>query len=141
MLVYVDDCLLIDHGQCLAIEELNKEYRLKNDAYRRPDRYLGATTDPYTCTGGNTYWSMSPLHYLKEECKTVRATSEKEGRRDETKSTDDTNTQIRNRRINKEQQTACMIEESSNPRHQSGRQIFYHETNSAFIVCVFLLSN
>ena len=82
MLVYVDDCLLINHGPGPAIEELNKEYRFEERRVQTT-RYLGATIDHYSSTDGNTYWSMSPHHYLKEACKTVRATSEKEGRRDE----------------------------------------------------------
>ena len=55
MLVYVDDCLLIDHDPGPVMEELKKEYSLKNDAYGRPDRYFGATIDPYTCTDGKIY--------------------------------------------------------------------------------------
>ena len=35
MLVYVDDCLLIDHDPGPVMEELKKEYSLKNDAYGR----------------------------------------------------------------------------------------------------------
>ena len=66
MLVYVDDRLLIDHDPGSVMEELKKEYRLKNDAYGQPDRYLGAIIDTYECTDGNTYWSMSPRHHLKE---------------------------------------------------------------------------
>ena len=82
MLVYVDDCLLNDHDPGPVMEELKKEYNLKNDAYGRPERYLGATIDPYTCTDGKTHWSMPPRHYLKEARKTVSATrSEQEGRR------------------------------------------------------------
>ena len=80
MLVDVDDCLPIDHDPGPVMEELKKEYSLKNDAYRRPDRYLGAIIDSYTYTDGNAYWSMSPHHYFKEVCKTVKATSDKEGR-------------------------------------------------------------
>ena len=71
---------LIDHDPSPVMIELKKEYSLKKDAYGRPDRYLGATIDPLTCTYYITYWSMYPPHYLKEACKTVGATSEKEGR-------------------------------------------------------------
>jgi len=84
MLVYIDDCLLIDDDSGPVIEKLKKEYRLKNDAYRWPDR---AIIDPYECTDCNTYWSMSPRHYLKKAHKFFRATSEKESWRDETEST------------------------------------------------------
>ena len=71
MFVYVDVCLLIDRGPGPAIEELNKEYRFEERRVQTT-RYLGATIDHYSSTDGNTYWSMSSCHYLKEACKTIR---------------------------------------------------------------------
>ena len=40
MLVYVDDCLLINHDPNPTMEKLKKMYKMKRDAYGRPERYL-----------------------------------------------------------------------------------------------------
>ena len=42
MLVYVDDCLLINHGPGPAIEELNKEYRFEERRVRTARSILGS---------------------------------------------------------------------------------------------------
>ena len=41
MLVYVDDCLSVHHDPGPEMEELKSCYKLKNDKYGEPDRYLG----------------------------------------------------------------------------------------------------
>ena len=40
MLVYVDSCLLVHHDPGPVMEELKSRYKLKNDLYREPKRYL-----------------------------------------------------------------------------------------------------
>ena len=42
MLVYVDDCLAVHHDPGPVMEELKSRYKLKNDTYGEPERYLGA---------------------------------------------------------------------------------------------------
>ena len=47
MLVYVDDCLAVHHDPEPFIEELKSRYKLKNDMYGEPRRYVGANVEKY----------------------------------------------------------------------------------------------
>ena len=47
MLVYLDDCLAIHHNLGPVMEDLNCCYKLKNDIYGEPERYLGANVGKY----------------------------------------------------------------------------------------------
>ena len=42
MLVYEDDCVVVHHDPGLVMEELKSRYKLKNEMYGEPKRYLGA---------------------------------------------------------------------------------------------------
>ena len=81
LLVYVDDCLAVDHMPNDVMEKLMKEYKLKNDEFGEPKRYLGANVGLYELDDNKKYWSMSAHDYLQQACKTVRELTEKEGRR------------------------------------------------------------
>ena len=72
LLVYVDDCLLLDHDPTPVMEELKKRYELKGDLYGPPDRYLGANIDKYQLDDVNFYWSMHPNDYVTETSKMVK---------------------------------------------------------------------
>ena len=82
MLVYVDDCLLVHHDPGLVMEELKSRYKLKNDTYGEPTRYLGANVEKYQVPlTGQSYWSMHAYNYVVESCKMVRKWSENDGRK------------------------------------------------------------
>ena len=55
MLVYVDDCLAVHHDPGPVMEDLKSCYKLKNDMYGEPKRYLGEDVENISnhITGGN----------------------------------------------------------------------------------------
>ena len=72
MLVYVDDCLAVYHDPGPVMEDLKSCYKLTNDTYREPERYLGANVKKYQVKhNGETYWSMHAYDYVVESCKMV----------------------------------------------------------------------
>ena len=72
MLVYVDDCLAVNHDPGPEMEEIKSRYKLKNDTYGEPTRYLGANVDKFQIPEtGEKYWSMSAYDYVKESCRMV----------------------------------------------------------------------
>ena len=81
LLVYVDDCLCVDFFPSEVMEKLRAEYKLKNDEYGEPKRYLGANVGLYELNDGHSYWSMSAHDYLKQACKAVKEMTEADGRR------------------------------------------------------------
>ena len=77
MLVYMDDCLLVHHDQGPVMEDLKSWYKLKNDLYGEPTRYLGANVGKYQVQdNGQFYWSMHAYDYIVESCKMVWGWSE-----------------------------------------------------------------
>ena len=80
MLVYVDDCLLLNHDPNPIMEKLKKMYKMKGDAYGTPDRYLGANVTQFSLTTG-TFWCMYAGDYVRKSCKMVKEWSNEEGRR------------------------------------------------------------
>ena len=42
MLLYVDNCLAVHHDLGPVMEDFKSHYKLKNDTYGEPARYLGA---------------------------------------------------------------------------------------------------
>ena len=69
MLVYVDDCFLIHHDPGPEMEKLKSRYKLKNDWYGKPKRYLGANVKKYqVLDNGEFYWSMYAYDYIIESC-------------------------------------------------------------------------
>ena len=47
MLVYVNDCLAVHHDPGPVMEALSSCYKLKNDTYGEPKKYLGANVKKY----------------------------------------------------------------------------------------------
>ena len=47
MLVCVDDCLAVHHDPGPVMEDLKSHYKLKNDTYGEPARYLGGNVEKY----------------------------------------------------------------------------------------------
>ena len=51
------------------MEKLKSQYKLKNDLYGEPTRYLGANVAKYQIPKkGQKYWSMYAYDYVKESC-------------------------------------------------------------------------
>ena len=80
LLIYVDDCLTIEHAPDEVIKQLMEKYKLKNNSYGQPEHYLGANIGEYYLSDGNKYWPMPVHDYLKQACKTVKEMTVKEGR-------------------------------------------------------------
>ena len=82
-LVYVDNCLAVHHDPGPVMEKLKSRYKLKNDKYGEPDRYLGANVGKYQLAhnGGKSYWSMHAYDYVVESCKMVRIWSNEDERK------------------------------------------------------------
>ena len=74
MLVYVDDCLSVNHDSGAVMEDLKSCYKLKGDTCGEPERYLGANVGKYQLShnGRKLYWSMHAGDYLTKSCKVVR---------------------------------------------------------------------
>ena len=69
MLVYVDDCLSVHHDPGPVMEELKSRYKLKNDLYGEPTRYLGANVGKYQVPhNGQFSWSMHAYDHVVESC-------------------------------------------------------------------------
>ena len=81
MLVYINNCLAVYHNPGPEMEELKSRYKLKNDTYGEPDRYLGANDGKYQLkhNRGKSYWSMCVYDNVVELCKMVRNWSEING--------------------------------------------------------------
>ena len=80
MLVYVDDCLSVHHAPGPEMEKLKSQYKLKNDMYGEPTRFLGANVAKYQIPKtGQKYWSMYAYDYIKESCKMMQGWSENDG--------------------------------------------------------------
>ena len=74
ILVFVDDCLAVNHDPRPVMEELKSHYKLKNDKYGETERYLGENIEKYQLehNGGKSYWSMHAYDYVVESCKMVQ---------------------------------------------------------------------
>ena len=82
MLVYVDDCLALHHDPGPVMEELKSRYKLNNDTYGEPKRYLGANVEKYQVPlKEKTYWSMHAHDYVVESCRMVRGWSVNDDRK------------------------------------------------------------
>ena len=64
MLIYVDDCLHINHNPSIDLEALSGFYRLKDGAGAL-ERYLDTNVDQIQLKDGSTAWSMTCVDYLK----------------------------------------------------------------------------
>ena len=65
-----------------VIKDLKSQYKLKNDLYGEPKRYLGANVEKYQVPdNGEFYGSMYAYDYVVESCKMVQRWSEDDDRR------------------------------------------------------------
>ena len=83
MLVYVDDCLAVHHDPGPVMKDFMSCYKLKNDMYGEPERYLGVNVGKYQLkhNGGKSYWSIHAYDYVVELCKIVCEWSVTDGRK------------------------------------------------------------
>ena len=72
--------MAVDHNPDHVMKRLMKEYKLKNDTYGEPERYLGANVGIYHLRHGS-HWPMSSRDYMKEACKNAKALSQADGRK------------------------------------------------------------
>ena len=73
MFVYVDDCLAVHHDPGSVMEDLKSRYKLKNDTYGEPERYLGENVKKYQLKHNRrkSNWSIHTYNYVVESCKMV----------------------------------------------------------------------
>jgi hypothetical protein len=65
MLLFVDDCLCINHDAEKALRELDKYFLMKAGSIGDPDIYLGAKLRKVKLINGVESWAMSPSKYVK----------------------------------------------------------------------------
>ena len=85
VLCYVDDVLAISHEPERTMNDIRKQFTLKNDKAEEPDGYLGAELAQMTTDNGTVCWTMGSTKYVKASVMNVEATLDKEGRRLPTK--------------------------------------------------------
>jgi ribosomal protein L31E len=66
VLLYVDDCLCINHDAERALQEIDKYFPMKAGSIGDPDIYLGAKLRKVRLTNGVEAWAMSPSKYVKD---------------------------------------------------------------------------
>lgn len=66
VLLYVDDCLAIDHDATGALKELDYYFKMKPGSIGDPDIYLGAKIRKVQLDNGVYAWGMSPSKYVQE---------------------------------------------------------------------------
>jgi hypothetical protein len=66
ILLYVDDCLCINHDAEHALRELDKYFPMKAGSIGDPDIYLGAKLRKVKLDNGVESWAMSPSKYVKD---------------------------------------------------------------------------
>ena len=71
LLLYVDDCLAINHDATGALEELDKFFSMKPGSIGDPDIYLGAKLRRVQLDNGVFAWGLSPSKYVQEAVRNV----------------------------------------------------------------------
>ena len=81
MLIYVNDCLAVCHNPGSNIEDLKSHYKLKNNMYGEPEKYLGANIGKYQFKHNRrkSYWSIHAYDYVVESFKMVHKWSVRDG--------------------------------------------------------------
>ncbi len=69
VLLYVDDCLCIDHDAESVLRELDRFFPMKAGSIGGPDAYLGAKLRKVQLNNGVNCWSMPPTKYVQEAVK------------------------------------------------------------------------
>jgi hypothetical protein len=66
ILLFVDDCLCINHDAEGALRQLDKYFPMKDGSIGDPDIYLGAKLRKIQLDNVVDCWAMSPSEYIKE---------------------------------------------------------------------------
>ena len=66
MLLYVDDCLVINRAADTALHELDHFSKMKSGLIGDPNMYLGAKTSKVVLETGVEAWATSALKYVQE---------------------------------------------------------------------------
>ena len=81
LLVYVDDVLAVSQQPKQIMEDIGKEFEIKNNDYGPPSIYLGAGVSQFTIPGGEAKcWSMESQKYVKSAIQTVEDLLAEDGR-------------------------------------------------------------
>ena len=72
VLLYVDDCLVIDEDAIAVLHSIDKFFPMKKGSIGDPDVYLGTKLRKVKLDNGVECWSMSPTKYVTEAIKTVK---------------------------------------------------------------------
>ena len=80
LLVYVDDVLVISHAPVDVMEQIGKEFEIKNDQFGQPTNYLGAGVSKVQLSTGEECWSMDSKSYVKAAVQVVRDLLAEDGR-------------------------------------------------------------
>jgi hypothetical protein len=88
ILVYVDDVLVVSHDPQAIMNELSRQYTLKEGSVRPPSKYLGSNIALYDVPPpdgnfmqGTRCWAMSVATYIKQTVADVQHTLNKVGQR------------------------------------------------------------
>ena len=66
VLLYVDDCLCIQHSSEGELNKTDKNFKMKAGSIGDPDIYLGAKVEPMKMNNCVTAWAISPSKYANE---------------------------------------------------------------------------
>ena len=80
LLVYVDDVLVISHSPAEVMEQIGKEFEIKNKEYGPPTSYLGAGISKVQLSTGETCWSMDSKKYVKAAIQVIQDLLAEDGR-------------------------------------------------------------
>jgi len=78
VLLYVDDCLAIDHDAEGCLRKIDHFFKMKPGSIGDPDFYLGAKMRKVTLPNQVEAWALSPSKYVQDAISNVSAFIEKE---------------------------------------------------------------
>lgn len=81
ILCYVDDLLCIHEDPTIALKQIQKKFKLKDDKMDEPDVYLGADMSKMDNEDGDECWAMSSDKFCIAFVRNVEETLEKKGLR------------------------------------------------------------
>jgi hypothetical protein len=64
LLVFVDNVLVISRAPAEVMEQIGKEFEIKNGEYGPPTSYLEASVSKVQLSTGETCWSMDSKKYV-----------------------------------------------------------------------------
>lgn len=80
VLVYVDDIFAISHEPTKTLEQIQEEFKFKNDEIAPPDMYLGSKLQ-YQQFNGTKCWTMSSDKYVNAAIENVEAKLKLQGKK------------------------------------------------------------